>query len=419
MRRVSSLALLPAPLPGFQARDSIVGDVEECLSVLVDRCGDALDDVAGFARGVAFWRKHGAKVGGGAAVAASSSSAGALSAVNLSLQSGASVASSASAFARRRRNGGVERVKAARHTKTVQRDLMKVVHHAVEADLIASVSIPSGVRLRACARDRAYLWLTVHPVEAAVRLADGEFRSAMRHMYGLSPITRDWHCRCGATVAAGHFHSCNRVHGPATYARHETVVSELGSFAVSQLQLHVERAPVMATVGGALFEGQRRVVPDVVFRGTDLHLAIDVSFVYSETEARTRVLRPSANAKEVYQIVRSAMAERARVKVGKYRAACARDGLEFKAFVADSHGALDKSAAAVVDQLSAYGARELGADKDDLERYLRRRVAIAIQRGNARLDRQAMAMSRNSYGAAVAMGLVLPRPGSVGGARDQ
>src|SRR5690606_496824 len=110
------------------------------------------------------------------------------------------------------------------------------------------------------------------------------------------------------------------------------------------------------------------------------------------------------------QIVRSAMADRARVKVNKYRAACARDGLEFKAFVADSHGALDKSAAAVVGQLSAYGASELGADKGDLERYLRRRVAIAIQRGNARLDRQAMAMSRNSYGAAVAMGLVHPRP---------
>jgi hypothetical protein len=39
--------------------------------------------------------------------------------------------------------------------------------------------------------------------------------------------------------------------------------------------------------------------------------------------------------------------------------------------------------------------------------YLKRRVAIAIQRGNAALDRAGLQLSRNSYGAAVASGMVV------------
>ena len=38
--------------------------------------------------------------------------------------------------------------------------------------------------------------------------------------------------------------------------------------------------------------------------------------------------------------------------------------------------------------------------------YLKRLVAIAIQRGDAVLDRTALFNSRDSYGAAVAMGMV-------------
>ncbi len=49
----------------------------------------------------------------------------------------------------------------------------------------------------------------------------------------------------------------------------------------------------------------------------------------------------------------------------------------------------------------------LGCNAYELSGYLKRLVAIAIQRGNAALDRAGLQLSRNSYGAAVASGMVV------------
>ena len=113
------------------------------------------------------------------------------------------------------------------------------------------------------------------------------------------------------------------------------------------------------------------------------------------------------------------MGERARTKVKKYEASCEEQDLRFTAFVADSHGGLDASAKRVISVLVSYGAAELGCSRLDLDLYLRRRVAIAIQRGNARLDQHALRLSRGGYGRAIALGYAQPRPGDVGGAADQ
>ena len=196
-------------------------------------------------------------------------------------------------------------------------------------------------------------------------------------------------------------------------------MSELASFGLSHLQMHVERTPSIATADGALIDGARHVVPDVVFRGANKQLAIDVSFVYSEAESRLPEERKVG--KDLYRVVHSAMGTRATAKSRKYDVACARDGLEFKPFVLDSHGALDASARAVIGQLVEYGANVLGIDENAMRGYCQRRLAIAIQRGNARLDQQAVAMSRRGFGAAVAAGYAFApaAAGVVGGAADQ
>jgi hypothetical protein len=285
---------------------------------------------------------------------------------------------------------------------------------------LKSVSLKDAVRLTACARNGAHSWLTVHPLEEALQLSNGEMVSATRHMFGLSPIpeSSSWYCRCGAMVEAGHFHACNRVHGPATNTRHETVVAELATFALSHLQMHVERAPSIATADGCLIEGARHVVPDVVFRGVGLSFAIDVSFVYSESDGRVRRALLSEET-DLKKFVSMAMGERSREKVKKYEASCNEQDLRFTPFIADSHGALDASAKRVIDLLVSYGAAELGRARIDMDLYLRRRVAIAIQRGNARLDRHALRLTRGGYGRAIALGYAQPRPGDVGGAVDQ
>jgi hypothetical protein len=56
-----------------------------------------------------------------------------------------------------------------------------------------------------------------------------------------------------------------------------------------------------------------------------------------------------------------------------------------------------------------YGGQVLGCNAYELSGYLKRRVAIAIQRGNAALDRAGLQLSRNSYGASVASGMVAER----------
>ena len=155
---------------------------------------------------------------------------------------------------------------------------------------------------------------------------------------------------------------------------------------------------------GSLIEGESHIVPDVVFRGAGFQLAIDVSFVYSESPARVADVLPWKHGKEALAVIQKAMTERARRKVSKYGASCARDGLLFDAFVCDSHGGLDASAERVVSSLVKYGADVLGASERELRSYCNRRVAMAIQRGNARLDQCAVAKSRNGYGAAVALG---------------
>ena len=75
--------------------------------------------------------------------------------------------------------------------------------------------------------------------------------------------------------------------------------------------------------------------------------------------------------------------------------------------------------ARVLERLVSYGANMLGSDPVALKSYVRRRLAVAIQRGNARLDQQAVAMSRRGFGAAVAAGYAVPRSALVGAAADQ
>ncbi len=61
----------------------------------------------------------------------------------------------------------------------------------------------------------------------------------------------------------------------------------------------------------------------------------------------------------------------------------------------------------VLDRLARYGGQVLVCNAYELSGYLKRRVTIAIQRGNAALDRAGLQLSRNSYGAAVASGMVV------------
>ena len=83
--------------------------------------------------------------------------------------------------------------------------------------------------------------------------------------------------------------------------------------------------------------------------------------------------------------------------------------MKFLPFVFESHGGLGESASAVIDHLSKYGAAQNGCSDTMMSGYIKRVVAIAIQRGNAGLDSVARGRQAGSYGAMMARGLIAGR----------
>jgi hypothetical protein len=440
-RRTSSLARLPPPrvsasaraparaLPSVNARGSVrssvrftaVENVEECIAMLNADFKTDSSAVEALAKvttkdASAFWCKYGEVMSDEAwarSGLASSALAAATAADRSAINSGVSVRSPQIGC-----GNGLSKEENSGDGKGNELDLQKrivTIAHSVECKRLAKeVSNKAAARLAACRAKGAWCWLLVSPIEDALVLTDGEMRSALRHQFGLSPLADSWYCKCGEPATAGHFHVCNRVSGPSTYARHESVVSELCAIGTTHLDMSVSRAPSIALTDGSLAateDGKRNVVPDLCLDGAAISLAIDVSVCYAEADSYLRM--GGHEEKKVLHV----LAKRALVKSNKYTVSCAEQGIEFKPFVMESHGSLHSSAEDVLDRLAQYGSDASGCAKAELLGYLHRRVAIALQRGNARLDRMAVAKSRNSYGAAVARGIVVPRRADSGASR--
>jgi hypothetical protein len=291
--------------------------------------------------------------------------------------------------------------------RTLQHRLCAVLDGLLSDALLSRCSPSDGARLRHCAMPHAWLWLLVCPLERCLVLSNREMSAALRHQYGLPPVAdATWHCKCGCRAGAGHFHACKRVQGPATLARHEAIVTSLANAATAPLGMWVTRQPVMSFAERAEASARKRVVPDILFSGAELSLATDVSVLYGEADSQLQVQEPVVHAKK--RLV-SHCAEREKAKHSKYQDTCKAMHSEFKPFVVESHGFLAPSAQAVLNDLAQYAQDVLGLRAVEMAGYLKRRVAIAIQRGNAALDRTALFNSRDSYGAAVAMGMVNAR----------
>jgi hypothetical protein len=81
---------------------------------------------------------------------------------------------------------------------------------------------------------------------------------------------------------------------------------------------------------------------------------------------------------------------------------------KFEQFVVESHGFLAAGAVQLLDQLAGDGAEVLCLPFLELKGDLKRRLAIAVQSGNPALDAHCIQACRNSYGSAVARGMVQP-----------
>jgi len=298
----------------------------------------------------------------------------------------------------------------------LQSELTSVLNEIQWHQLIESSSIKAAARLSHCSMSDAAVWLTVLPIEERLKLCDDEVRSALRHQFGLGVSSRSVYCKCSSVLDAGHAHRCNRVHCAATTDRHNEIVAELRELSQEICHIRAQVEPEL-TVAGPSDGVNRKLKLDLLMCGVDgFRLGIDVTFIYGESDSYLPNVDPDMAGdgfavKSVNRSVRElfkASAARQSEKMGTYGAECKRRDIDFCAFVMESHGFMHESVNGVLQRMAEYSVRMFGGDTGPIVGYMKRRIAIAAQRGNARLDRSAIGSSVGSYGSRIARGLIAP-----------
>jgi hypothetical protein len=210
---------------------------------------------------------------------------------------------------------------------------------------------------------------------------------------------------CGENVGARHNHTCNRVMGPATMQRHESVGQTVAQMLKDDLKLDVIHIPRTYVKDG---EDEKYLIPDIIIHDPTrtFKAAVDFSGVYGE--AKTNMPKGSIANKSVSELRSTAAVERRENrKEVHYRMLERVADMKVVPFVFESHGGLGKCAEDFIDLIAQYGEDEVdGVRFADFKGYMKRRVAIAIQRGNALLDQRAASSQANAMGARIARGIV-------------
>ena len=306
----------------------------------------------------------------------------------------------------------------------LQSKITAVIEDAAFDRLLASAkSTEDAVRMVNCTTNGATLFSQVKPMERSLEMTDFEWRSAIRHKYGMPPLIashRVWYCLCGASVCAGHNHTCNSVSGPATTVRHDVVVGTLEDVIKQELGFSVKRLP--RETRQKIVDGERDkfLIPDLIVsddRG-GYAVAIDVTGLYGEADSY--LPKSSIEGWSAYELRNKtveAMVAREKRKDVHYKALLETEEMEEEMdvvpFVFESHGTLGSRAEDLITQITDY-AEEQGYIESavNLAGYFHRRISIAIQRGNAWLDRRATLSQRNSYSARASLGLIQPLSGA-------
>jgi len=303
----------------------------------------------------------------------------------------------------------------------LQSKITAVIEDAAFYRLLASAkSTEDAVRMVNCTTNGATLFSHVKPMERSLEMTDFEWRSAIRHKYGMPPLIAShrgvWYCLCGASVCAGHNHTCNCVRGPATTVRHDVVVGTLEDLIKQELGFRVKRLPRETRQKIVDDEREKFLIPDLIVSDDcgGYSVAIDVTGLYGEADSYLPM--SSIEGWSAYDLrlkTVEVMVAREKRKDVHYKALLETEEMDVIPFVFESHGTLGSRAEDLITQITDY-AEEQGYIESamNLAGYFRRRISIAIQRGNAWLDRRATLSQRNSYAASASLGLYQPLSGA-------
>jgi hypothetical protein len=406
----SSSVSVAGAVNALTAYRSMVRAVEECIESVHDKVKDdesrkkEVNEIIPKGRG--FWSKFNAQNQSSIAstLTACRSSASAAASLPSASSSSASVMSAVA-------GSGVESAVAKAISK-MQSKLTALIEEAefdrLLKEMAAKGMTKDAVLMANCAATGAAIVHNVKPMDRSSRINDSHHWANIRHQYGAPPLVANdcaWRCACGELVSAGHNHVCKKVMGPATLQRHESVVDTLAEILKQDGGFAVERVPRKYYRGATEDDRERLLIPDLVISRHDVHEAIDVSCVYGESDSYLpKGSIADKSASELRSYAGGVIEKREKHKEVHYGFLEKYHGIKVTPFVFESHGALGRSAEDFIDRIAT-----IVADGDETKMgfagYIRRRIAIAIHRGNALLDERAQRMQRNSFGALVSLGL--------------
>ena len=254
----------------------------------------------------------------------------------------------------------------------LQRKLVRGLEVAAYDELLLSPAIgdKDKARLRSAASKGASLWMTCDPSTPALTLDDPTYRSAIKTLLAAHPAQQGT-CRCGKSInSADHYLTCQSLISTAMTHRHNDILSTLDQ--------HAKKYRVFTRITPRDYSAthEQRLIPDAELHLSRQIVITDVSVTHPTADSYIHLNRPAAALRESE-------------KVRKYALLAERRHARFIPLVLETHGAFGPSADNLFNAISAeestIGFRPPEFEDCPPSLHLKRCIAVALQRGNARI----------------------------------
>ena len=272
-----------------------------------------------------------------------------------------------------------------------QRDCTHAVLKQQRDKLVADAGAKPATarRLSHVTAKRASLWLSTQPVHPSLRLSSFAFQNGMRHLLGIQPHTGRVQCHCGAfSDGSGdveHHQLCKNQFRCGNTMRHNTIKRAVEHI-FTEAGLTVESEPALLPPAGLVpvvagADGKAepsaasgRLRPDLLISGLGAPVLCDVSVIYVESPSYSNTSDDAL------------FKQRTQQKTGKYRALAASiPSCTVLNFIVSSHGVLGADTVHLLKLVANHVAAVSGVNERTLFLLYARRIAVAVQRGNAQL----------------------------------
>ena len=261
-------------------------------------------------------------------------------------------------------------------TVELQKKLSAAIAAKRQRSVSSTISAADQARLLSASQPAAKLWLSTVPEEKGLTLTDVEFRAAIKLRLSIPSLPSSAHYFCACDPAkriindTHHSHVCDLIHKSTGFSRHEAIVSTLADLARSTG--HSARFKNEFLVRKT--EKEKNIQPDLfVYAADGTRYMIDVSITAPDADS---YLKLRSNT-----VPLAAAKNRENVKDKDYEKLAQDNEMILVPFVMETHGAVGTKAK---DFLTALSKNTMAPSQFYI--YALRRLAVALQRANARVQ---------------------------------